>query len=64
MRATLEIVPVGIWPLNSLGITGEPITTNIDEKVRWLNHLGKYNRIPDNPFTSTLPPEIGGFRRN
>jgi hypothetical protein len=35
-RATLEIVSAGIWPLNSLGITGEPITDNLQEKLVWL----------------------------
>jgi len=37
VRATLEIVPAGIWPLNSFGITGEPITTGIERKLAWWN---------------------------
>jgi hypothetical protein len=37
VRASLEIVPVGFWPLNSLGITGEPITTGIEGKLPWWN---------------------------
>jgi hypothetical protein len=64
VRATLEIVPTGIWPLNSLGITGEPITMGIEKQLPWLNHLGKYNSIPGNPFSSTLPRETSGFRSN
>ncbi|MBR1190843.1 hypothetical protein JQ634_00045 [Bradyrhizobium sp. AUGA SZCCT0240] len=36
VRATVEIVPVGIWPLNSVGITGEPLTTGIDKRLSWL----------------------------
>ncbi|MBR1147367.1 hypothetical protein [Bradyrhizobium sp. AUGA SZCCT0431] len=36
VRATLEIVPVGIWPLNSVGIAGEPITTGIEKRLSWL----------------------------
>jgi hypothetical protein len=36
-RATLEIVPTGIWPLNSLGITGEPITTGIEKWLPWIS---------------------------
>lgn len=36
VRATLEIVPAGIWPLNSFGITGEPITKGIDRRLNWL----------------------------
>ena len=62
VRATLEIVPVGIWPLNSFGITGTPITAGIDMKLVWLNHLDRYNSISGNPFSSTLPQEIVGFR--
>lgn len=37
VRATLEIVPAGIWPLNSYGVTGEPITTGIERKLAWWN---------------------------
>ena len=36
VRATLEIVPTGIWPLNWYGITGEPITSGIDLRLKWL----------------------------
>lgn len=39
VRATLEIVPAGIWPLSWYGITGEPITTGIDERLAWLKRL-------------------------
>jgi hypothetical protein len=37
VRATLEIVPGGIWPLNFFGITGEPITKGIEGKLAWWN---------------------------
>lgn len=37
VRATLEIVPTGIWPLNLLGITGEPLTTGIEKNLAWWN---------------------------
>ena len=36
IRATLEIVPVGIWPLNLFGVTGEPITAHVRKKLNWL----------------------------
>lgn len=62
VRATLEIVPAGVWPINSLGITGEPVTTGIDKKLPWLDHLDTYNAVAGNPFTSRLPREINGFR--
>jgi hypothetical protein len=61
VRATIEIVPVAIWPLNSFGVTGEPITRGIDKKLIWLNHLDSYNSVPGNPFSSTLPREIRGL---
>jgi len=37
VRATLEIVPTGIWPFNCFGLTGEPITTGIEGKLPWWN---------------------------
>lgn len=39
VRATLEIVPAGIWPLNAFGVTGEPVTTGIQERLNWLHRL-------------------------
>lgn len=42
-RATLQIVPPGIWPWNSWGITGEPITRDIEKRLPWLRALnGRY----------------------
>jgi hypothetical protein len=51
IRVTLEIAPAA-----------EPITTGINKKLVWLDHLDKYNSIKGNPFTSTLPEDIVGFR--
>lgn len=62
VRATLEIVPVGVWPFNSLGVTGGPVTRRIAKKLIWLDHLDRYNSIPGNPFSSRLPQEVSGFR--
>jgi hypothetical protein len=54
VRATLEIVPSGTWPLSSLGITGEPITSGIDRRLLWLSRLnGGYL---DGGFTSRGAP--------
>lgn len=50
IRVTLEIVPAT-----------EPITTGINKKLVWLDHLDKYNSIKGNPFTNTLPEDIVGF---
>jgi hypothetical protein len=38
-RASVEVVPSGIWPLNRLGITGEPITERIDDRLVWLTSI-------------------------
>lgn len=42
-RATLEIVPAGVWPFSWFGITGEPITNKTEKKLNWLKGLnGRY----------------------
>jgi hypothetical protein len=40
-RATLGMVPVGIWPLNLIGITGTPVTQGIEGKVPALKAKGR-----------------------
>jgi hypothetical protein len=37
VRASLQIVPAGIWPLSWYGITGEPITNGVEDKLAWWN---------------------------
>ncbi|HWV82609.1 MAG TPA: hypothetical protein VNZ50_14360 [Hyphomicrobiaceae bacterium] len=32
-RATVELVPVGVWPLNLVGLTGVPLSYSIDRKL-------------------------------
>jgi hypothetical protein len=39
VRVILEVVPAGIWPLSSFGITGEPIMRGIDKRLAWLTRL-------------------------
>ena len=34
-RAWIEMVPVGIWPLNNLGLYGTPITRGIEKRLPW-----------------------------
>ena len=47
----------------TLGITDEPVTEGKIERVLgWLNDLKKYRTDPTNPFTNTLPREIGYLR--
>lgn len=45
VRATLEIVPAGIWPFSNYGVTGEPLTIGIRERLKWLPEY--YNRQLD-----------------
>jgi hypothetical protein len=59
-RATLEMVPVGIWPLNLIGITGTPVTRGIEGKVLFLAAMrenGLLGRIDTTPgkFTVNYP---------
>jgi hypothetical protein len=35
-RATLEMVPVGWWPFNLIGVTGTPVSRGIEAKVPFL----------------------------
>lgn len=44
--------------------TDQPVTTEIGKRLGWLDNLKQFRTDPDNPFTSTLPPEIGGLRSN
>lgn len=50
-RATLEIVPAGIWPFNWYGITGELITSRIEKQLPWLK--GMTTNIDGTSFTSS-----------
>lgn len=47
----------------TIQITDDPVTVGISKKLKWLDHLEDYRTDSQNPFTSTLPPEIGGLRR-
>jgi hypothetical protein len=53
-RATLEMVPVGIWPLNLIGITGTPVTRGIEGKVPFLTT----QREPLRRVTRDMPPRF------
>ena len=43
-------------------VTDEDVTTGIEKRIPWINHLSDYLSDPANPFTSTLPEYFGGFR--
>ena len=44
-------------------VTDDDVTTGIEKRLRWLDHLEQYRTQRTNPFTSTLPNEIGYLRR-
>jgi hypothetical protein len=41
LRATVEIVPTGIWLLNSVGLSGQPVTHTIEKKLPWWHGPGR-----------------------
>ncbi|NBZ87037.1 hypothetical protein [Stagnihabitans tardus] len=44
----------------TLAVTEEPVTEGkVEAVLGWVNDLKKYRTDPDNPFTNTLPAEIG-----
>jgi hypothetical protein len=45
-----------------LETTSDDVTTGIEKRIPWIDHLDKYLADPSNPFTSTLPEDFGGFR--
>ena len=59
-RATIEMMPVGWWPANSLGLSGEPITRGIEGRLPWISRMiseGLAGRINTRPgqFTVNIP---------
>jgi len=63
-RATLEIVPAGIWPLNQYGITGEPVTRNIENRLPWLAALrGRYLGGGETNYRAPLNLGSSDFKR-
>ena len=42
--------------------TSDAVTTGIEKRIPWIDHLDRYLADPGNPFTSTLPENFGGFR--
>lgn len=51
-RVTIQLVPVGIWPLNKIGILGEPITRSIEEQLPFL----RTHREELRSILTDLPP--------
>ena len=63
-RATIEMVPVGIWPLNLIGLSGVPITRGIEARLAWISRISGYlnGKFACNPSIETCL-EVGHFRR-
>jgi hypothetical protein len=41
--ASVEIVDAGYWPLTTIGVTGVPVTREIDQKLTWV--MNESNRL-------------------
>jgi len=52
VRAAIEIVPGGKWPVSYYGFTGEPITRGLSSKLKWLPEY--YGRQFDGERTETI----------
>lgn len=63
-RVTLEMVPVGVWPFNLLGLSGTPVTRGIEGKMPWVTTTKGYlsGRFACNPTIETCL-DVGMFRR-
>jgi hypothetical protein len=64
-QATIEMVPVGWWPANRLGLSGTPLTKTIEQKMPTilgiLDKRSKHSRnmYPNQPYS----PNISQFER-
>jgi len=45
-----------------LETTDDEVTVGIEKRIPWIDHLEDYLADPNNPFSSTLPEDFGGFR--
>jgi hypothetical protein len=52
VRATLEIVPAGVWPFDG----GEPLTTGIEKRLSWLPQY--YDRMLDGQRFEAVSSEL------
>ncbi|MFL6844355.1 MAG: hypothetical protein ACJ8ER_05695 [Allosphingosinicella sp.] len=46
----------------TIAVTDDPITDEIRNRLKWLDHLDRYRSDKQNPFTAQLPREISGLR--
>lgn len=45
-------------------LTEDPVTNNLKNKLNWIDDIKKYRSVKNNPFTTKLPREISGLRRD
>jgi hypothetical protein len=64
LDATIEFVSAGTWPLNEMGLTGQPITDNIRAKLPWLGKQLPWAKIKwqGGPYIDTRPFKQGEYR--
>jgi len=43
-------------------LTDDPVTTGIEKRLGWIDHLELYRSDAKNPLSNTLPKEIAGLR--
>ena len=62
--ATVEFVSAGAWPFNEMGLTGQPITTDIGKKLPWLGKTLPWmrNNRHGEPHIDTRPFKRGEYR--
>lgn len=65
-RARVDIVRRGLWPLNAMGILGEPLTVGIEKRLPWIGEYrkrGLFYSVTSQPgkFTPNVPYFIAGF---
>jgi hypothetical protein len=65
VRASLEIVPAGIWPFSWYGITGMPITAGVEKRLPWLTGIASNIDGTSATTSRQLSNElhVGNFKR-
>lgn len=43
-------------------LTDDPVSDQIEMRLPWIDNLESYRTVSSNPFSNTLPPEIGSLK--
>lgn len=63
-RVTLETVDLGWWPANAIGLSGQPVTRGIEERLEWLAKLnGGYLHGGKSSIGAPYGLHAGEFKR-